>query len=98
MDEYLSTPRDSAAWLFFVRLCFVLSVGSTGTGIFFLAADLWAKAFMGMGLLFVVGSTITMAKTLRDDHEARRLLNRLNEAQTTKFLRDNGGLKELNAG
>ena len=49
---------------------------------------LWVKGYMGMCVLFTVGSAITLTKTLRDDHEAQRLLNRIAEAKTTKLLRD----------
>jgi hypothetical protein len=41
-----------------------------------------------MGSMFVVGSTITLAKTLRDDHEARRLVNRISEAKTERLLKE----------
>jgi hypothetical protein len=29
-----------------------------------------------------------LSKTLRDDHEAQRLLNRINEAKTNKILKE----------
>jgi hypothetical protein len=57
-------------------------------GLFYLPASLWVKGYMGMGLLFTVGSAITLTKTLRDDHEASKLLNRISEAKTTKLLRE----------
>jgi hypothetical protein len=41
-----------------------------------------------MGLLFSVGSALTLAKTLRDNHEARRLINRLTEAKAEKIIRE----------
>lgn len=38
--------------------------------------------------LFLVFSTITMSKTIRDKHESDRLHNRISEARTTKIIRD----------
>jgi hypothetical protein len=43
---------------------------------------------LGIGELFLVGCTITMAKALRDEHEAKTLLSRITEARTSKLLRD----------
>ncbi len=88
MEDHLTIQRDSGAWLLFVRLCFFLALSATTTGLFYLPASLWVKGYMGMGLLFTVGSAITLTKTLRDDHEASRLLHRISEAKTTKLLRE----------
>lgn len=78
--------RDSSSWLFFVKTSFALSIASMLLGIYFLPAELWVKGYMGMGLLFTVGSSITLSKTLRDDHEAKKLINKLSEAKTEKLL------------
>jgi hypothetical protein len=80
--------RDTGAWIFHVWASFVVSVGTTAVGIAYLPLDLWVRAFFGMGLLFSVGSALSLAKTLRDNHEARRLLNRLSEAKAEKIIRD----------
>jgi hypothetical protein len=80
--------RDTAAWIFQVWASFALAVGTTGIGILYLPVDPWLRAFLGMGLVFSVGSAFSLAKTLRDNHEARRLLNRLSEAKTEKIIRE----------
>ena len=80
--------RDTPAWIFQVWASFVLSVGTTAIGIVYLPLDPWIRAFFGMGLLFSVGSALTLAKTLRDNHEAKRLLNRLSEAKAEKIIRE----------
>jgi hypothetical protein len=87
-DTTAPVHRDSPAWLFFVRIAFVVALAGNALGIVFLQVDPWRRAFLGMGTLFLVTSTITMSKTLRDDFEARRLLNRITEARTTKLLRE----------
>lgn len=80
--------RDSAAWLFFVRASFVLSVVAVGIGIFYVPAPAWVKGYLGMGMLFLTGSAFTLAKTLRDDHEATKLINKISDAKTEKLLKD----------
>jgi hypothetical protein len=88
MDEINAVRRDSAAWLFFVRVSFVVALVANGLGVAYLPVDPWMRAYLGIGELFLVGSTITMSKALRDEHEAKTLLNRITEARTTKLLRD----------
>ncbi|WP_394840350.1 YiaA/YiaB family inner membrane protein [Pendulispora rubella] len=69
-------------------MSFVVSVGMTGVGIAYLPVDAWVRGFLGMGVLFTVGSCFSLAKTIRDEHEDKRLISRIDEAKTTRILRD----------
>lgn len=89
MDEY-GIQRDSAAWLFFVKITFAISLTAMGLGIFFSPCDLWVKGYMAMGTLFTVGASITMSKTLRDEHEAKKIINRISTVKTEKILKEYG--------
>jgi hypothetical protein len=80
--------RDTPAWIFQVWASFAVSVGTTAIGVAYLPVDMWMRAFLGMGLLFSVGSALSLSKTLRDNHEARRLVNRLSEAKAEKIIRE----------
>ncbi len=62
----------SPAWIFQTWTSFVASIGTTAIGIAYLPVDRWIQAFLGMGLLFSVGSTFNLAKTVRDLYEAKR--------------------------
>jgi hypothetical protein len=88
MEETHAVRRDSAAWLFFVRVSFVVALVANALGVAYLPVEPWVRAYLGIGELFLVGSTITMAKALRDEHEAKTLLSRITEARTSKLLRD----------
>ena len=79
--------RDSASWIFFVKISFILSVLALGLGIYFMPAELWVKGYMAMGSLFTIGTSITLSKTLRDEHEARKLINKISEAKTERILK-----------
>lgn len=57
-------------------------------GIYQLPAELWVKGYMTMGLFFCVGSSFTLAKTVRDNHESRKLINRVTEVKTERMLQD----------
>ena len=85
--------KDTTAWIIQVWLSFILAVSATGIGIVYLPADYWVKGFMGMGLTFSIGSSFTLAKTIRDNHEARQMLSRIDEARLEKLLVEHDPLK-----
>jgi hypothetical protein len=91
--------RDSDAWLFSVKVCFAIALLSTGAGTAVLPVSLWVKGFVGMGLLFCIGSAFTLAKTLRDAHEADKIINRISEARAEEMLsrRDGNGERHAHA-
>ncbi len=93
MQNKLIKQKDTAAWVFQVWASFILAVSATSFGILFLPVDNWVKGFMGMGLTFSVGSSFTLAKTVRDNHEAQRILSRVDEARVEKLLSDHDPLK-----
>lgn len=72
--------RDTPAWMFFVWVSFTLSVSLMMVGIYYMPVDLWIKGYLLMGLIFTVGSSFTLSKTLRDDFEAQR---KQQQAETT---------------
>lgn len=80
--------KDTAAWIFQTWTAFLLSMAATATGIFYLPVDPWIRGFMGIAMLFLVASTFTLAKTVRDNHEATKLVNRVKNAKTEKILRE----------
>ena len=87
MDER-AIQRHPGGCMFYVKAALGISPGLMILGIVWLPTDLWIKGYLVMGSMFVVGSTITLAKTLRDDHEARRLVNRISEAKTERLLKE----------
>ena len=87
----MEDPRlheDSPGWIFYVHASFAISVTLMCIGIYVLPVGLWIKGYLAMGLFFTIGSTVSLAKTMRDQHEARKLVNRINEVKTEKILND----------
>lgn len=83
----------SSAWIAQTWISFVVSIGVTAMGIWFLPVDAWVKAFMGMGLLFTVGSTFSLAKTVRDQHEALSIKQRIDDARVSRLIAEHDPLK-----
>ena len=79
---------NSPAWIVFCYVSFGVALATMLLGVWLTPIDLALKGFFSMGVLFLTGSCFTLAKTLRDEHEARRFHNRLDEAKTERLLRE----------
>ncbi len=84
----IPVQQDSNAWVLFSKASFAISLIAMTIGIVRLPLDIWIRGFLGMGMWFVVASTITLSKTLRDQHEARQLIHRVQQAKTEKIIKD----------
>ena len=83
-----NTTTNSASWLFFVKLTFGISVAAMVAFIFFMNGDLLTKGYLALNSLFMVSTTIMMSKTLRDEHENTKMINKISEAKTNKILKE----------
>ncbi len=84
--EPSATSTHSSGWLAQVWIAFGLSVSAGALGIFYLPVDHWIRAFIGMAFVMAITSSISLSKTLRDLHEADRLVNKIDEAKLARFL------------
>ena len=81
-----TTPSHSPAWITFTYVSFAASAFMVGIGIFLLPVDLSLKGYLAMGFAMMVQSCITMTKTMRDNHESGRLVNRIEDAKAERLL------------
>lgn len=93
MSSQLSPQKDTNAWIFQCWASFILALSATTIGVLYLPVDNWVKGFMGMGITFSIGSSFTLAKTIRDNHETTKLVARIDEARVEKILADHHPLK-----
>lgn len=87
MNEY-DIQSTSEGWVFFVKASFAIAILSIAVGIFLVPGTLLIKGYFALSALFLVSSTITLSKTMRDQHEANRLINKVSEARTTKMINE----------
>ena len=80
--------QHSAAWVTFTYISFAASCFMVGIGIWLLPLDLSIKGYLTMGFLMLIQSCITMTKTMRDQHESGKLVNRIEDAKTERILMD----------
>lgn len=81
-----TSQPHTAAWVSFSYGSFLAAAGLVGIGLLFLPLDWWVKGYLAMGVVMLVQSTVTLTKTLRDNHEASRMLNRIEDAKTEQLL------------
>lgn len=70
-------------------IAFVISMVGMVLGIIYLEATFAMKGFLGMSYLFTVTSCFTVAKVVRDKHEADKFINKVENAKTEKYLNEN---------
>lgn len=78
---------NTPAWNFFAWASFVCALLLMSTGIWHLPADAWVQGFLVMGTFFLVGSTFTLSKTVRDNQEFANRLARMEREQGKEPLR-----------
>ncbi|MPY92870.1 MAG: hypothetical protein GEV08_07305 [Acidimicrobiia bacterium] len=80
------TPHQTAGFYAQAAISFGASVLGVLTGIVYLPVDGWMRGFLALGLLYVVTSTFTLAKCVRDQHESSQVVHRVDEARLERFL------------
>lgn len=88
MSDVHATQLNSPGWITFTKLSFGLSVAAMVGGIVMLPVTFWIKGYLAMGALFLLGTTFTLAKTVRDEFEANKLINKIQDARTERILKD----------
>jgi len=86
MENTHYTPKDSEAWKMFTIVAFGVAACMQAGGIYFLEASFAAKGFYAMSAIMLVHTSITITKTLRDNEESKRMINRLEDAKTERLL------------
>lgn len=85
-----ANTQNTGAWLTFTYVSFGISVFMMGFGVWALNADLWVKGYLTMAAVFMLGSSFTLSKTVRDEHEAKRFTNRIEDAKAERLLMEVG--------
>jgi hypothetical protein len=80
---------------FFVQagLSFGVSLLASGFAIANLPAASWVRAFLALSLMYVVTSSFTLAKCVRDHQESTEVVSRVDQARLDKLLADHDPFK-----
>jgi hypothetical protein len=80
---------DTGQWVMTVWVAFAAAILLTGWGLWRMQIDVWQKNYMLVSWLFLVSSSFTLSKTIRDAQEADLL------ARRSAATREAGGGKEV---
>lgn len=67
-------------------IAFAISFVGMLAGLTYLDSSIPMKGFLAMSYLFSVTACFTVAKVVRDKHESNKLINKVENAKTEKFL------------
>jgi hypothetical protein len=86
-------PKQTSAFYLQSVLSFGVSLGAVLTGVAWLPVEVWVRAFLALGLLYVVTSSFTLAKVVRDAQEQHSVLSRVDEARLERLLSEHDPLR-----
>ncbi|MBG0816311.1 YiaA/YiaB family inner membrane protein [Planomonospora sp. ID82291] len=86
-------PRNTGAFYVQAVLSFGVSVSAVAIGLVYLPVDAWVRAFLAIGVLYVVTSTFTLAKCVRDRQELSEVTTRVDQARLEKLLAEHDPFK-----
>lgn len=86
MNANNGTSKTTSAFFAQAAISFGVSFLGVVGGIIYLPLDPWQRLFLGMSALFLVASSFTLAKVIRDQQEAATIRVRLDEARMEKLI------------
>ncbi|GIE97192.1 YiaA/YiaB family inner membrane protein [Paractinoplanes rishiriensis] len=91
--EITTQPKVTAAFYAQAVASFGIGLFALGIGIYCLPVGGWIRAFLAIGLLYVVTSSFTLAKTIRDAQDAGTVVRRVDQARIDKLLNEHDPFK-----
>jgi hypothetical protein len=83
-----ATNQSKTTTAFYAQsaISFAIALGGLVIGIIYLQANGWVRAFLALGALYLVTSTFTLAKCVRDQQENTSVISRLDQARLERLL------------
>lgn len=95
MSTSSPTPaKNTTAFFAQSALAFGVALFAMLGAVYFLPADPWVKAFLGLGTLFLVTSSFSLAKCIRDAQEDNSVISRVDRARLDKILLEHDPYKD----
>jgi hypothetical protein len=85
----METPhvtRTTAAFYVQSVVAFGIALFAMVIGIWYLPVNGWIRGFLCLGTLFLVSSSFTLAKVIRDQQDASEIYTRIDKARVDKIL------------
>jgi hypothetical protein len=95
MDNTTPSPKNTSAFYAQSAIAFGLALFTMLVAIYYLPGDGWPKAFLALGTVFLVTSSFSLAKCVRDAQESQYVVARLDQARVDRILADHNPWKEV---
>ena len=86
-------PQQTAAFYAQAVVSFAISITAMVLALAYLPAQPWVRAFLALGLLYVVTSTVVLCKVVRDRQELTEVTSRVDQARLDKLLTEHDPFK-----
>jgi hypothetical protein len=93
MSQHQPPVSQSGGWIVQTYVSFAVSLGALALGIAYMPGDPWKRAFLAVSALYAVTSSICLAKAVRDQHEASRVVARVDEARFERLIAEHDPFK-----
>jgi hypothetical protein len=87
--------KSQTSTAFFVQsaISFAVSSVALAIAIIYLPVGAWVRGFLALGTLYVITSTFTLAKCVRDRQEETAVTSRVDQARLDKLLTEHDPFK-----
>jgi hypothetical protein len=87
----MTTPKPpdaptTAAFHIQSVIAFSVALGALVVALWQMPGDTWVRAFLALGVVFLVSSTFSLAKCVRDRQESNTVLSRVDQARLERML------------
>lgn len=84
----MNTPssKSTSAYVLQSILSFGIALAVVIVGEINLPVAGWTRAFLGLGTIFLVSSTFTLAKCIRDQQESESVVSRIDQARIERLI------------
>lgn len=90
-----AATRNTTAFFVQAAIAFAVALGGMLWAVLFLPIDPWVRGFLGMTTLFLVSSSFTLAKVIRDNQENQSVHHRLDQARLDKLLTEHDPFRQV---
>lgn len=94
---HMKNPMSTNTTAFYAQaaISFAVAICAVVLGICYLPVDPWVRAFLALGSLFLVTSSFTLAKCVRDAQESSGITSRLDQARVDRILAEHDPFREV---
>jgi hypothetical protein len=74
---------------------FAVAIAATAIGIYTLDANAWVRSCVAIAVLYLVTSSVPLAKVIRDRQEAGQIVSRVDQARLETLLAEHDPFEKL---